>query len=200
MWSSISTWCEFLPCQSYGWVLHHHVLHFHPFFWVPCFISVNSPPSTISVFLSVFLSFSYPQKVFFVCGKPNSPTVLTCCLLSFGCCFVIVLPRRSNIPSHPLTIFFSFITTEALFVTTEKQYFSQLFSAQVCEETSVFKMCIVFAWFLTALPWCKRDRQVKQKESFSFSSQAATGFCHCHWSLLLKLKPAWVMSSELLQY
>lgn len=86
---------------------------------VLCCTSLNVPPSTI------YFPLLYPQNVLLVCGKPPSPTLLTCCLLSFGCCFVIVLPH-SYIPSYsPPCHIFSIISTEALWpcITTEKQYF-----------------------------------------------------------------------------
>lgn len=86
-------------------------------FCVPWLNSPNLPPSTI------YFNVLYPQEVL-VRGKPHSPTLLTCCLLSFGCCFVIALPC-SYIPSYPLNVFLSIIATGANLpcITTEKQYF-----------------------------------------------------------------------------
>lgn len=62
-----------------------------------------------------------------VCGKPHSTKLLTCWLLSFGCCFVIVL-LHSYIPSYsPDCHIVSIISIEELFPCfiqqpTEKQY------------------------------------------------------------------------------
>lgn len=117
LWNSVWTWCEFLPCWSYGRLLHHS--NFFTFSLEICLrLCVLLRFSKHTTIYHLFPP-SYPLNVL-VCGKPQHCWLAVFCLLA--ALLLLYSPRVIYLLIRPLPYSFHHLHWRPC-ITTEKQYY-----------------------------------------------------------------------------